>query len=136
MLAHVQIVEDAASVPAANETSASPAQPASRLSFFIDGAHTPESMASCGQWFAEAATSADQAPPQPQSNGHAPAQDTGGSHAPELQRILLFHCMKVSPHAAETLVLSWKQGSSIRGGVAAAGHAGWNGFDGLQQQCL
>jgi len=28
--------------------------PASRLSYFIDGAHTPESMVTCAQWYAQA----------------------------------------------------------------------------------
>lgn len=42
--------------------SRSPPPPLSRLSFFIDGAHTPESMVTCAEWFA----SAVQAQPQAQ----------------------------------------------------------------------
>ncbi|KAK9791368.1 hypothetical protein WJX73_000093 [Symbiochloris irregularis] len=75
-----QVVEDRPS--AAGTSQPSPSQ----LTFFIDGAHTPESMTSCGQWFGEAANAA--------------AADSSASHAPpsssatDLQRVLLFHCMK------------------------------------------
>lgn len=52
--------------------------------FFLDGAHTPESMATCAEWFFEA-SHIQQDPALP---GSQPAL------APH--RILLFNCMKVN----------------------------------------
>lgn len=48
--------------------------------FFLDGAHTPESMATCAEWFCEAAHT---------------QQDTAGQQELAPHRILLFNCMKV-----------------------------------------
>ncbi len=39
-----------------DEVGAELGQPESRLSFYIDGAHTPESMETCAEWFADQAT--------------------------------------------------------------------------------
>ena len=55
--------------------------------FFLDGAHTPESMATCAEWFAEAS--------QLQQESSRPA---GQPLAPP-HRILLFNCMKVAMQA-------------------------------------
>lgn len=52
--------------------------------FFLDGAHTPESMTTCAEWFAEASQ-------MQQESGYAPGQPLIPPH-----RILLFNCMKVS----------------------------------------
>lgn len=51
--------------------------------FFLDGAHTPESMATCAEWFAEA------------SQLQQESADDSQSQSPP-QRILLFNCMKVN----------------------------------------
>jgi len=56
----------------------------SRLSFYLDGAHTEESMATCATWFADAI-----GPTQGQT-----AAPTNGA-ALETQRVLLFNCMQV-----------------------------------------
>ncbi len=53
--------------------------------FFLDGAHTPESMATCAEWFAEAS--------QLQQESSLPA----GQPLIPPHRILLFNCMKVHP---------------------------------------
>lgn len=68
----------------------------SRLTFFIDGAHTPESMTSCGQWFGEAAEEAANAD-SAMSHVIQPASTFAGES--QLQRVLLFHCMKVREQA-------------------------------------
>ena len=51
--------------------------------FFLDGAHTPESMATCAEWFFEASHT--------QQDSGLPADQT----ALTPHRILLFNCMKV-----------------------------------------
>ena len=51
--------------------------------FFLDGAHTPESMATCAEWFFEASHT--------QQDSGLPA----GQPALTPHRILLFNCMKV-----------------------------------------
>ena len=56
----------------------------SQTTFFLDGAHTPESMATCAEWFAEASQLQQQSTEADRQTGTAP------------QRILLFNCMKVS----------------------------------------
>lgn len=55
--------------------------------FFLDGAHTPESMATCAEWFAEAS--------QLQQESSRPA----GQPPMPPHRILLFNCMKVAMQA-------------------------------------
>ena len=55
--------------------------------FFLDGAHTPESMATCAEWFAEAS--------QLQQESSRPA----GQPLTPPHRILLFNCMKVAMQA-------------------------------------
>ena len=86
-----QIIED---VPAGNKEGPVSAA-VSRLSFFIDGAHTPESMASCGQWFSEASTAAAQTVADASTTNEGASTKDPGSHQSDLQRVLLFHCMKV-----------------------------------------
>jgi folylpolyglutamate synthase len=51
----------------------------SRLTFYLDGAHTPESMVTCGTWFAQV-TSA--------------AATSGQQQQQQVVRILVFNCMK------------------------------------------
>ncbi|KAK9817171.1 hypothetical protein WJX72_010631 [[Myrmecia] bisecta] len=70
-----QVVEDVSEVPG---------QSPSRLTFFLDGAHTPESMVTCGEWFAATAGPA----------GRALHNGTGTAGPALLQRVLLFHCMQ------------------------------------------
>ena len=52
--------------------------------FFLDGAHTPESMATCAEWFSEASHT------QQDSDRLLAGQSALTPH-----RILLFNCMKV-----------------------------------------
>lgn len=56
----------------------------SRLSFYLDGAHTEESMATCATWFADAVG----------TPGQGPAAGSNGA-AVETQRVLLFNCLQV-----------------------------------------
>ena len=51
------------------------------VTFYLDGAHTEESMASCGEWFHDAVQ---------QASSLNPGRAT--------QRVLLFNCMQVSCH--------------------------------------
>lgn len=51
----------------------------SRLTFFLDGAHTPESMITCGTWFAQVASAAA-------ANNQQQQQ--------QVVRVLVFNCMK------------------------------------------
>ncbi|PRW33995.1 folylpolyglutamate synthase isoform X1 [Chlorella sorokiniana] len=80
-------------------------QPQPRLSFFLDGAHTAESMETCANWFADAigqqptAAAAASAPAAPGGTGQqqaaAPAvQPQGSSGGLVTQRVLLFNCMQ------------------------------------------
>ena len=55
-----------------------------RVSYYLDGAHTPESMATCAHWFASACQ---------------PAQPSGA-----VQRVLIFNCMQV-PRSSQTCCL-------------------------------
>ncbi|EIE20887.1 putative folylpolyglutamate synthetase [Coccomyxa subellipsoidea C-169] len=55
----------------------------SRLSFYLDGAHTEESMATCATWFADAVG----------TPGQGPAAGSNGA-AVETQRVLLFNCLQ------------------------------------------
>jgi folylpolyglutamate synthase len=62
-----------------------PSSGGSSLSFYLDGAHTPESAATCAHWFAEAAAGA------PPGGGRAPGATPD---APVVDvRLLLFNCM-------------------------------------------
>jgi hypothetical protein len=58
-----------------------------RLSFYLDGAHTEESMATCAAWFAGAIGAADPRPDRGQGGGGATAASG------DVQRVLLFNCM-------------------------------------------
>ena len=66
---------------AAAASAAAPRAP--RLSFFLDGAHTAESMVTCGQWFADTSLQAEQ------------AEQSEGGDSLVTQRVLLFNCMQV-----------------------------------------
>lgn len=71
-----------------------------RLSFFLDGAHTAESMATCAHWFADAtaaeeeATAAGAGASSGAGDGAAAAV-AAGADRPVVQRVLLFNCMQV-----------------------------------------
>ena len=63
---------------------------AATVSFFLDGAHTPESMLTCARWFAHA--SGNDTP------SASSAQQSAASAAPAqspTQRVLVFNCTKV-----------------------------------------
>jgi hypothetical protein len=69
----------------------------SRLVFYLDGAHTPESMVTCGDWFAAAATSQAAA----SAVEGVPGADTSQQQKQEVssaaagrKRVLVFNCMK------------------------------------------
>lgn len=70
-----------------------PGQRLPRLSFFLDGAHTAESMATCAHWFADASQ-----PPAAGTSaagvGAAGRPDTQLQQGLVTQRILLFNCMQ------------------------------------------
>lgn len=59
-----------------------------RLSFYLDGAHTAESMATCAHWFADAVGG----PQQPAAAAGSAQAQPGGLVT---QRVLLFNCMQV-----------------------------------------
>lgn len=67
-----------------------------RLTFYLDGAHTEESMATCATWFADTVSGAEQA-------GQGASAPDGS--APETQRVLLFNCMQVRQCIVCELVL-------------------------------
>lgn len=56
--------------------------PPLRVSFYLDGAHTPESMATCADWFASATP-----PPAPGCSVH---------------RVLVFNCMEVCHYSSRS----------------------------------
>lgn len=62
-----------------------------RLSFYLDGAHTPESMLTCGQWFADAVGTSSSI-----SDGDGSSVTDGSAPNDGLvtQRVLLFNCMQ------------------------------------------
>ncbi len=71
---------------------AAPAPQLPRLSFYLDGAHTPESMAICAQWFAdEVGADGDDGAPAPAPAG----SEAAAAGKRTVQRVLLFNCMQV-----------------------------------------
>lgn len=69
-------------------------EPPSSLSFYLDGAHTPESSVTCASWFAEAIGSSSSS----SSGAAAPASascpcSSQSSSSPVELRLLLFNCM-------------------------------------------
>jgi hypothetical protein len=52
----------------------------SRLSFYVDGAHTAESLLACAEWFADSAS---------------PIEGETVEEVEHTQRVLLFNCMQV-----------------------------------------
>lgn len=123
-----QIVHDAVNAPAggscdsagggaAEQRPAQPAQPAQqqeqqgprRLSFYLDGAHTAESMATCAHWFADTIGSPQAAPAggaAGAANGALEQAQAAEQPGPITQNVLLFNCMQagcaapVLPHSA------------------------------------
>ena len=82
----------AGAAPGAAAARAAGAPP--RLSFYLDGAHTEESMATCAAWFAGAVGAAGPRPDRGQAGAAAVA--AGG----DVQRVLLFNCMPARPAPA------------------------------------
>lgn len=94
-----------------------PGQRLPRLSFFLDGAHTAESMATCAHWFADASQ-----PPAAGTSaagvGAAGRPDTQLQQGLVTQRILLFNCMQVhrglhTAVAAHRCAVAWCQQGPI-----------------------
>lgn len=95
------IVQDRATSGQDATTSADPS-----LTFFLDGAHTPESMKVCADWFAAASQRA--------ATSAAPS-----SSAPhETERVLLFNCM---PERSPKVLLSALRAQLAARGVALDG---------------
>ncbi len=69
--------------------------PAAMVSYFLDGAHTPESILTCARWFARASSS--DAPTE--SGSDRPA----ASSQQTTQRVLVFNCTKVQNTVAARL---------------------------------
>ena len=78
-----EAVAAAAAGPVTDSTAAGHTASAGPVTFFLDGAHTPESMAACARWFAAA-------------SGAAAGRDGGGG----VDRVLLFNCMVTREPAA------------------------------------
>ena len=102
-----------------NGSAAQPSQAPSRLCFYLDGAHTEESMATCATWFADA-IAADPPThalparlPGAAAVGGSSCNGAAGAGQQETQRLLLFNCMQVSVHglgnSLDASVLCWKQ---------------------------
>lgn len=62
----------------------------SRLTVFLDGAHTPESMISCAAWYAQATKQQQQQDSQT-ADGHS---SNNSSRQQKPVRVLIFNCMK------------------------------------------
>lgn len=71
---------------------------ASRLTFFLDGAHTAESMATCAHWFADASAAAAAAAGAARAAAAPDAGQNGSRHrdaaATDVRRVLLFNCLE------------------------------------------
>ena len=91
------------------------------VSYYLDGAHTPESMLTCARWFADAAAE------------HA-AAPTGSAGGAETRRVLLFNCTQArdaGPRPSPThFSTRWCPELQCRGAGLALGSQGL-GFQGL-----
>lgn len=72
--------------------------PSGRLSFYLDGAHSPESMEACAHWFCSAIKSEESSKaPEPRNSSHISILDADGekwnSRETMVRRVLLFNCM-------------------------------------------
>lgn len=72
--------------------------PSGRLSFYLDGAHSPESMEACAHWFCSAIKSEENPEaPEPRNSSHVSILGTDGEkwkpRETMVRRILLFNCM-------------------------------------------
>lgn len=92
----MQVVQHPGFLIAGDSSSSS-----SRLTFYLDGAHTPESMLTCAQWLAQVTQQQQQLQPgtPPPAPAAHPGQDpsSNGSTAtaaPKVIRVLVFNCMK------------------------------------------
>ena len=100
---HDEQLAEKASISGAGDSSSSSSR--SRLTFFLDGAHTPESMVTCAEWFAAAAGAEAVAAAVGSSGGkangisnHQQQQQAGSNQQHQVQRklvrVLVFNCMK------------------------------------------
>ena len=91
-----QVVPDAApegSEPAeGSESAASPAV-ASNLTWYLDGAHTEESMRQCAEWFCASSTSSSSSSSGGESANASPSPPSPSPSSAPL-RLLLFNCME------------------------------------------
>jgi folylpolyglutamate synthase len=93
-------------------TASSSSSSSPRLTFFLDGAHTPESMDTCARWFASAtAATATPAATAAVSPSESPSISEHGEEKAHVQRVLLFNCMQERDGRAllEPLVASLAQ---------------------------
>jgi folylpolyglutamate synthase len=91
--------EVAANGPMPNGSSSSSGSSSSRLVFYLDGAHTPESMVTCGDWFATAAAASAEAAGAggvgvPAGSSSPQQQQAMNGGAAGRRRVLVFNCMK------------------------------------------
>eukprot|EP00877_Chromochloris_zofingiensis_P004091 jgi/Chrzof1/13683/Cz08g08020.t1 len=111
-----QVVHDIQHVSASGDISS--------LTFYLDGAHTPESMITCADWFSEVVQPPSGADSSDTSNTSVQQVETTAHNTPEplsttnvdCQRVLLFNCMK--ERDASTL-LHQLQSSMLQRGVHA-----------------
>ena len=87
---HVQVVEIRTDHKAESPFANRKGEEDVRLTFYLDGAHTEESMATCGTWFADTTVTAGSAAGQSSDSA-----SVKGNADTETQRILLFNCMQV-----------------------------------------
>lgn len=112
----LQVVHDIQHVSASGDISS--------LTFYLDGAHTPESMITCADWFSEVVQPPSGADSSDTSNTSVQQVETTAHNTPEplsttnvdCQRVLLFNCMK--ERDASTL-LHQLQSSMLQRGVHA-----------------
>ena len=81
------------------ECHANGAEGPARLTFYLDGAHTEESMATCATWFADTVQPLESQASQSTQSAHSNISSL------ETQRVLLFNCMQVRCHLSCCLAL-------------------------------
>ena len=72
-----------------------------RLTFYLDGAHTEESMATCATWFADIVKPLESQDSQSRQGAHS------NTSSLEIQRVLLFNCMQVQYYLSWCLAVRW-----------------------------
>ncbi|XP_010543505.1 PREDICTED: folylpolyglutamate synthase isoform X2 [Tarenaya hassleriana] len=93
-----QVVHDI--VSDRDDSSATKESPCGDLIFYLDGAHSPESMEACGRWFSASVKGNKRLSPPPLSsfegvNGYIKHDEFGRDSNRVSKQILLFNCMEV-----------------------------------------